>query len=153
MITADYQFISKPHRSLCAESRFTLFLLLSIIPILIGVSFTLLGLWIIFPFIGLELFALAFAFYCFNCHDDDYESITIEDNKLIVKKHSYKHTTQFELNACWVQVMIIRAPNGSLRLCLRSQGKEIQFGSHMNNQQCSDLAEQLKKRIGSAYMH
>ena len=141
----DYQFISKPHRSLCAQSRLILLVILSIIPILIALGFAIIGLWPVFPFVGLELFALSFAFYCVNCHDNDYESITIVKDKVFIEKRNYKYTSQFEFNAYWVQVRIIRTSNGSLKLIIRSQGKEIQFGKHMDSQACSELAEHLKK--------
>lgn len=143
--TIDYQFISKPHRSLCAQSRLVLLIILSIIPILIAVGFVIVGLWPVFPFVGLELFALSFAFYCINCHDNDYESITILKDKVLIEKRNHKLTSQFEFNAYWLQVKIIRAKNGCLRLSLRSQGKEIQFGKHMDSQACNELAEHLKK--------
>lgn len=141
----DYQFISKPHRSLCAQSRLILLVILSIIPILIALGFAIIGLWPVFPFVGLELFALSFAFYCVNCHDNDYESITIVKDKVFIEKRNYKLTSQFEFNAYWVQVRMIRTKNGCLKLNIRSQGKEIQFGKHMDSQACSELAEHLKK--------
>ena len=141
----DYQFISKPHRSLCAQSRLILLVILSIIPILIALGFAIIGLWPVFTFVGLELFALSFAFYCVNCHDNDYESITIVKDKVFIEKRNYKLTSQFEFNAYWVQVRMIRTKNGCLKLNIRSQGKEIQFGKHMDSQACSELAEHLKK--------
>ena len=145
MDTIDYQFISKPHRSLCAQSRLILLVILSIIPILIAIGFAIVGLWPVLTFIGLELFALIFAFYCVNCHDNDYESITIVKDKVLIEKRNHKLTSQFEFNAYWVQVKIIRANNGCLKLSIRSQGKEIAFGQHMDSQACSDLAAHLKK--------
>lgn len=150
LTTSEYQFISRPHRSLCAQSRLVLLILLSIIPVLIAVGFAVVGLWPVFPFVGLELCALGFAFYCVNCHDDDYESITIAQNKVVIEKRNHKSITQFAFNMCWVQVKIIRAKNGCLRLSFCSQGNNIQFGQHMNSQQCNDLAVRLKKIFASA---
>lgn len=147
MIASEYHFISKPNRSLTADSRRTLLYLLSIIPVLIGIFFSMLGLWLVFPFVGIELFALAFAFHYLNLHDNDYESITIDEDKLIVEKYIYKNTQQFELNTNWVQILIEKAPRGRLKLMLRSHGKEIMFGDYMNSQQCIELADQLKAKI------
>ena len=149
MNPTDYQFISKPHRSLCAHSRFVLLIILSIIPILIAAGFAIIGLWPVLPFVGLELFALAFAFYCLNRHDNDYESITIAQDIVVIEKRSHHSITQFVFNVYWVQVRIIRAKNGCLRLNFRSQGKEIQFGQHMDNQACTDLAQRIKKILAS----
>lgn len=147
--TAEYQFISKPHRSLCAQSRLMLLVLLSIIPVLIAVGFAMVGLWPVSPFVGLELLALGFAFYCLNRHDNDYESITIVEDKVVIEKRSYQSTTQFIFNIYWVKLNIVRATNGCLRLSFRSEGKEIHFGQHMDSQACRDLAERLKKILAS----
>lgn len=149
MDAIDYQFISKPHRSLCAQSRLLLLVILCIIPVLIAIGFVIVGLWPVLPFVGLELLALAFAFYCVNRHDNDFESITIIKYKVLIEKRNYKTTSQFEFNAYWAHVSIIRAKNGSLRLSFRSQGKEIQFGQHMDSAACNELAEHLKKIFAS----
>ncbi len=116
---------------------------------MIAVGFAIVGLWPVFPFVGLELFALAFAFYCVNCHDNDYESIVIAEDKVVIEQRNHKLTTQIVFNVYWVQVKIVRAANGCLRLSFRSQGKEIQFGQHMNSQQCSELADRIKKILAS----
>ena len=117
---------------------------------MIAVGFAIVGLWPIFPFVGLELFALSFAFYCVNCHDSDYESIVIAEDKVVIEQRNHKSITQITFNVYWVQVKIVRATNGCLRLCFRSQGKETQFGQHMNSQQCNELAERIKIILASS---
>ena len=149
MNTSDYHFISKPNRSLSAQSRTTLLYLLAIIPVLIGIYFTYLGLWLVFPFVGIELFALAFAFNYLTVHDNDFESITIDESKIIVVKQIYKNTLEYELSTNWVQIQIDKKPRGKLKLLLRSHGQSVEFGDHMNSQQCIDYAVQLKKIISS----
>lgn len=133
------------------EGRVRLFLLLAAIPVFVGVGFSLAGLWLVFPFVGLELLALAYAFYYVNCHASDYESITVDDDRLIVEKRSYKQTSQFVLNPYWAQVALRDAPNGNLQLYLRSHGKQIEIGNYMNNEQRAELAQQLQKRTGATY--
>jgi uncharacterized membrane protein len=149
MATVDYNIISKPNCSLTSQAKVKLFLLLAIIPVLVGLSFTMLGLWMVFPFIGLELLGLGYAFYYLNSHAGDFESISIVDDRLVVEKHSMQQTRQFVLNTYWAKLVISHARNGNLQLYLRSKGKDLEIGNFMNNEQRCALAEQLKTRISS----
>jgi len=151
MIAAGYKIVSKPNCSMTSQGRVKVFLLLAVIPVFVGVGFSLAGMWLVFPFVGLELLALAYAFYYINCHASDYESITIDDDRLIVEKRNYKQTSQFVLNTYWAQVALSDTPNGDLQLYLRSHGKEVKIGNYMNNEQRAALAEQLQKRTGATY--
>jgi uncharacterized membrane protein len=148
----SYTFVSKPNSSLSSESRVMLFILLSIIPILVAIGFTIMGLWVVFPFVGLELLGLAGAFYFFNSHSDDYESIVIENDQVVIQKHTRRQTKQFVLNAIWAKVIVNHAPNGNLHLYLRSHGKSIEIGSYMDNERRSVLAKQLKEKLSAGSM-
>ena len=132
------------------RGRVKLVLLLAVIPVLVGVGFSLAGMWLVFPFVGLELFGLAYAFYYINCHAEDYESITIDDDRLIVEKRNHKQTNQFVLNPYWAQVVLNNAPSGELHLYLRSHGKDVEVGYYMSGEQREALAEQLQKRTGQS---
>jgi len=151
MVANNYKITSKPNCSTTSLGRIRLFLLLAVIPVSVGIGFSLAGMWPVFPFIGLELFALAYAFYYVNCHANDYESITIDNDRLVVEKRNYKQTSQFVLNTYWAQVALSDTPNGDLQLYLRSHGKEVEIGNYMNNEQRAALAQQLQKRIGATY--
>jgi uncharacterized membrane protein len=119
---------------------------------MIATGFVLAGAWLVLPFAGLELLALSFAFYYINCHSGDYESITIEGDKLAIEKHSYKKTSEIVFNRYWARVLLRDLPGGDQALLLRSHGKEVEFGRYfMNNDQRLALAEQLKKRVGVVF--
>jgi uncharacterized membrane protein len=152
MPATDYKIISKPNSSLTSQGRVKLFLLLAIAPFVVGVGFTIIGLWVVFPFVGLELLALAYAFYYVDYHAGDFESISIEDDTLLVEKHSNNQTTQFVLNTYWAKLVLDSAKNGNLHLYLRSRGKDLEIGNFMNNEQRIALAEQLKKRLSVKYL-
>jgi uncharacterized membrane protein len=146
-----YKIISKPNSSLNSTARVKIFLLLAIIPILVGIGFTIIGLWVIFPFVGLELLALGCGFYYFTKHAGDFESISIEGDKLVVEKHNKSQTTQFEFNAYWAKLILNNAPNGNLHIFLRNRGKDLEIGCFMNDDQRHALAEQLKKHLNFTY--
>lgn len=149
MTTVDYSIISKPNCSVSSQGKVKLFLLLAIIPLLVGLGFLTLGVWMVFPFVGLELLGLGYAFYYIDRHANDFESISIVDDKLVVEKHSLQQTVQFVLNTYWVKLVLSHARNGNLKLYLRSRGIDLEIGNFMNNEQRCALATQLKTRLNT----
>lgn len=148
----DYRIIAKPNCSLSSKERLGVVVLVASFSLMIATGFVLAGAWLVLPFAGLELLALGFAFYYINCHAGDYESITIEGDKLAIEKHSYKKTSEIVFNRYWARVLLRDLPSGDQALLLRSHGKEVEFGRYfMNNDQRLALAEQLKKRVGVVF--
>ena len=113
----------------------------------------MLGAWLVLPFVGLEIFALGFAFYYVNSHESDYESISIDGNSLVVERGSRQHVSQYELNPYWVTVQRRELPNGELQLNLLSHGKSIEVGRYLTRKQREVLADQLQKRTGAFNQH
>ncbi len=144
----DFKFISKPNNSLPVASMARLVMFLAIVPIGIAIAFALAGIWMVLPFTLIELSALAYAFYFFSCHVDDYECISISDDRLVVERKSNRHVSKTEFNAYWPQVVLQDAPKGIKQLWLRSHGASVEIGRYMNNPQRINLAQQLKLRIG-----
>lgn len=145
----DYRIIAKPNCSLSGKERLGVVVLIASLSFIIATGFVMAGAWLVLPFAGLEVLAIGFAFYYINCHADDYESITIEGDRLAVEKHSYKKTSEIVFNRYWARVTLRDLPSGDQALLLRSHGKEVEFGRYfMNNDQRLALAEQLQKRVG-----
>lgn len=154
MIIADvdsynsFRVVFKPNSALTADKKIKVVFLLSIIPLLIGIGFSLIGAWFVLPFVGLEILALAIAFYYINNHEADYESISINGDSLVVKRSTAQQVSQDVINPYWVKVLQHKLPNGELRLYLRSHGKEIEVGRYLTREQRELLAKQLKQRTG-----
>jgi len=147
--SVDYKIIARPNRSLSAQGMVKVVAIIASFSLVVALGFSLVGAWMVLPFAGLEVLALAYAFYFINCHADDYESITIEGDSLAVEKRNYKNTSQIVFNRYWARVLLRELPGGEQSLLLRSHGKEIEFGRRfMNNDQRLALAKQLKKRVG-----
>lgn len=86
--STSYKAISKPNSSLSSSGKIRVVLLLTVIPCCIAVGFALLGAWLVLPFVGLEISALGFAFYHVNSHAEDYESISIDGDSLVVERRT-----------------------------------------------------------------
>jgi uncharacterized membrane protein len=154
MIIADvdsynsFRVTFKPNSALTADNKIKVVILLAIIPLLIGVGFSLIGAWLVMPFVGLEILALAIAFYYINNHEADYESISIDGDSLVVERSTSQQVSQDVINPYWVKILQHKLPNGELHLYLQSHGKEIEVGRYLTSEQRELLAKQLKQRTG-----
>ena len=147
----DYKVTARPNCSLPAAGKVKLLAWIATPPLIISIAFGLAGAWMVFPFAGLELLAVAYAFYVIHCHAGDYESITIEGDRLAVEKRDLDHVSQAEFQRYWVHVVLRMTPGGEQRVWLRSHGREVEVGRYMNNEQRLALAQQLQQRTGEFY--
>jgi uncharacterized membrane protein len=147
----SYTVTFKPNCSLTQSGKVRVVLLLTVIPCCIAIGFSLLGAWMVLPFVGIEIFALAYAFYYVNSHASDFERISIEGDSLLVERCTGQYVSQYQLNPYWASVVRHEQPNGELRLGLLSHGKEIEVGRYLTRKQLESLAEQLQKRTGKYF--
>lgn len=146
---SEFSVVARPNRSLSSKGMIHVVCGISAFSLIVAIGFSLAGAWLVLPFAGLELVALAFAFYYMHLHADDYESITITGDQLAVEKRHYNNISQIVFNRYWARVQLRELPSGDQSLLLRSHGKEVEFGRHlMSNDQRLDLAQQLKQRVG-----
>ena len=154
MIIADvdsyncFKVTFKPNSALTADNKIKVVVLLAMIPMLIGIGFSMIGAWLVLPFVGLEILALAMAFYFINQHEADYETITIDGDSLVVERCTAQQVSQDVVNPYWVKVLQQKLPNGEVRLYLQSHGKEIEVGRYLTREQLELLAKQLTQRTG-----
>ena len=154
MIIADvdsynsFRVTFKPNSALTPVNKIKVVVLLAMIPMLIGIGFSMIGAWLVLPFVGLEIMAIAIAFYYINNHESDYESISIDGDSLVVERCTAQKISQDVINPYWVKVLQHILPNGELHLYLQSHGKEIEVGRYLTREQRELLAKQLKQRTG-----
>lgn len=118
--------------------------------LLVAAGFGLAGAWLVFPFAGLELMALGYAFYFIGRHAEDYESIRIVDDKLMISHRSLNSVREVVFQRYWAQIVVREMQNGDQRVWVRSHGKEVEVGRYMDAQQRLDLAVQLRQHTGAA---
>lgn len=150
---SSYQVTFKPNCSLSSLGKQRVVLLMTVIPCCIAVGFSFIGAWLVLPFVGLEIFALGYAFYYVNSHDSDYESISIDGDSLKIQRCVGQVLSKYELNPYWASVVRHELPNGTVRLGLRSQGKEVEVGRYLTTEQREELAVQLRKRTGAYFIN
>ena len=152
MLITDFKITVMPNNSLSVKNTIRLVMGLAIMSMLVGVGFALAGAWMVLPFAGLEIVAIAYAFYIIHLHSADFESITILDDDVIVEKNGYKTSSIAKFQRYWARVSVRKQSNGKEALFIGSHGKEVEFGKRfINDEQRALLASQLKQKLNKSY--
>ncbi len=155
MAVADlgYTIIARPNNSLSVAGSVKLLAVIAGIALLVALGFLHIGAWLVLPFAGLEILAFAYAFHTVYLHADDFDSITIEDDRIVVEKRNVKETTTTVFQRYWAQVNVrdvatIKGSNGKCALFIGSHGNEVEFGRNfINDEQRGQLARDLRQKL------
>jgi uncharacterized membrane protein len=143
----QFASITRRNNSLTAAGRALVFGLAFAVSIGIAAGFTLIcGAWPVLPFAGAEMVVLFLAFRHVGRHAADYERVTLEGDRLDVEVLDGGRVARHGFNRFWTQVVC--TGDGS-RLALRSHGRELEIGLHINEEQRLELARQLRRRLGA----
>ncbi len=116
-----------------------------------GLAFAGAGAWLILPFVGLELFALAVAFFCYGRHATDFERIELCENCIEVEHVDGTRHTLRRFALPWVRIETTRpASAGSTRVFLVARGQRIEVGRHLLDARRMALADELKQALRGA---
>jgi uncharacterized membrane protein len=147
------KIIARPNNSLSVEDSVKLLAALAGIALVVALGFLHIGAWLVLPFAGLEIVAFAYAFHSVYLHADDFDSITIESDRVVVEKRNVKEITTTVFQRYWAQVNVrdvamIKGSNGKSGLFISSHGNEVEFGRNfMNDEQRSLLARDLRQKL------
>ena len=144
---AGYERVARRNNSLSSTGRIFVFAFLFIVSVGIAGAFASLGAWLILPFAGLEMLGLYLAFRYVDRHAADYERIAIAGDRVQVEQFEAGQAMRYEFNLCWAQLVV--SPGGA-RLALRSHGREIEIGRHMNDDERLALACELGRQMRAA---
>jgi uncharacterized membrane protein len=118
-----------------------------------GAAFAMLGLWMVLPFVGLELVAVAAAFLWYGRHAADVERIELAGDKLTVERVEADRRRRWEFDRRRVRVEVEERGKGlgaSVRVRLASRGEQIEIGSHLMDEKRAVLARELRTALNSA---
>jgi len=147
------KIIARPNNSLSVEDSVKLLAALAGIALVVALGFLHIGAWLVLPFAGLEIVAFAYAFHSVYLHADDFDSITIESDRVVVEKRNVKEVTTTVFQRYWAQVNVrdvamIKGSNGKSGLFISSHGNEVEFGRNfINDEQRSQLARDLRQKL------
>ena len=112
------------------------------VSLLIGIGFASQGAWMVLPFAGVELVALAIAFVCFARHAADYERISVGAGEIKVEVCDGDCLRCHQFSRAWVRLVVRDAPS-EMRLALQSRGQELEIGRHLDGSDRRKLAQEL----------
>ena len=121
--------------------------------VLIGAGFAAFGLWLVLPFVGLELLALAAAFFCYGRHAADCERIELDAGRLCIEQRDGHRVRQTQLTAPWTRVELDASGRGPLRrvrVLLIAHGVQVEVGRHLPDAQRPALARSLQQALQRA---
>lgn len=120
---------------------------------LIGIAFAAYGLWLVLPFVGIELLAVAAAFIGYGRHAADFERIELDAGVVRVDRHLGSAVDRALLPAPWTRVELDEVGHGAMgrvRLFMVAHGRRIEVGRHLPEARRRSLARQLKQALREA---
>lgn len=125
--------------------------LIAAISLVIASGFALLGYWIVLPFAGLELGALAVGLYVVGHRLTRCEVITVEGDTVEVETGFRYPQARDRFLRSWVNVEREEQGRHHSRLLLRAHGKEIELGACLTEDEKGALERELRRllRLGA----
>ena len=117
-----------------------------------GMGFAAFGLWMVLPFVGLELVAVGAAFLCYGRHAADFERISIQPGVLSVEQMKGSRAHRWELDPRESHVEVERSGGWwgmRVRVFLLAPTIRLELGQYLLDQ--SRLI--LGREINGALMH
>jgi uncharacterized membrane protein len=142
-------------RNCSASPRQLAVVLLSLIGIsfTFGAGFAIFGLWMVLPFVGLELIAVAIAFVCYGRHATDFERIVLSDGHLNVERIEGGQCIAVRFESPWTRVELRErglAPGARVLVEVVSGGRRVEVGRHLLDEKRRVLARELRTALASA---
>ncbi|MGI9304903.1 MAG: DUF2244 domain-containing protein [Gammaproteobacteria bacterium] len=154
MESADFpqratRFVIRPNSSLSWRGNKLFFLSLFVVSFTIAVAFAWRGLWMVLPFAGFEMCLLGIALYLCAQRACRCEVVSISDDKVEVAVGRDKPEQRCIFDRYWSQVILIKSIVAGYpsRLLIRSQGREVEVGACLTNDERHDLASALRRAI------
>ena len=110
-----------------------------------GAAFAAHGLWLVLPFVGLEVLAVAAAFFVYARHAADYERIELRDGVVTVRRVEATRAIVWRARSAWTRVEA-----EATRVHLTAHGTRIEVGRHLAHERRAALARELEQALRTA---
>lgn len=115
---------------------------------LIGAVFAFHGAWLVIPFAGIEVLAVAAAFFCYGRHAADYETIELRGELLTIERVDGNERTEVALPVRWAGVDYEPSQRTApARLVIHACGQQYEVGRHLPEPRRSALAQEIKHAL------
>lgn len=143
---AGFSLTTRRNCSMSPQALVWLLVITACLSLAIGIGFALFGAWPVLPFVGLEIAALAAAFHASARHAADFERIEVGDGVMLVEVREAGRSAVHRFHPGWVQLDTRKAA-GEVRVGIRSHGRELEIGRHLDAPGRGWLAAELAGRL------
>jgi uncharacterized membrane protein len=148
--SVGFTLVARRNNSLSTAGRNLVLGSLFVISFLISLGFALQGAWMILPFAGLEMVFVYLAFRCLERHAGDFESLSIQGDRVLIERRERGEVSRHEFNRYWAQVVLQPARWGRQAvLALRSHGRQVEFGRLLTEEQRCEAARAIRDELGN----
>ena len=138
--------VLRPNNSASWQFNMKIVASLTIIALLISSFFALQGLWLIFPFAGLEVGFLAFCLHLRLRANVHTEVITFDETSVMIERGCYQAEKSWKYHRMWAKIFVTEPSirGRSKQIFIRSHGKELELGAFLNKKDKEILITDLK---------
>ncbi len=145
------RFVIRPNSSLSWKGNVRVFLVISVVIVTVALMFSSKGLWLIWPFAGLEIGVLGLVLYLCARRAVEKEVIDIDADRVIVERGRYRPQARFEFIRAWARIRLEAGGRGRRqRLLIGAHGRMIEIGACLVEDERNDLARSLGRALNSA---
>jgi len=112
-----------------------------------GIAFAAFGFWMVLPFVGLEVIAVAAAFFCYGRHAADFERIAVAPNTLSVDQIDGPRANHWEFDPRVARVQTEshgRLWGKTVRVYLLALDTRLELGRYLLEHRRMEFARELE---------
>ncbi|MCG7198871.1 DUF2244 domain-containing protein [Marinobacter pelagius] len=135
-----------PNRSLSWKGNVRIWMGLAVISLIIGIGWALAGAWIILPFAGLELIAVAAGIYITSRDCQRKEVLTMADDTILLEKGRKQKSVQWTLPRPYTRLQMNAPvhPFAPAKLFLSHRDDHVSLGGFLNVEDTERLIKTLE---------
>lgn len=141
--------VLQPNNSASWQFNLKIAVSLAVINFIFATYFAWHGLWLIYPFAGLEVGLLFICLYLRLKANINTEVITFDSDTVLVERGHYHAERSWKYHRMWAKIFIKKpAYRGRPKqVFIRSHGKELELGSFLNKKDKELLIKDLKNIV------
>lgn len=115
-----------------------------------GVGFAAFGLWMVLPFVGIELIAVAAAFFCYGWHAADFERIAVAADNLLVEHAVGARKCQWQFDPRQTHVRVEsrgRRWGRHVHVFLTAPGATLELGQYLLDHRRLQLGREITSSL------
>jgi uncharacterized membrane protein len=143
------QIVVRADQSLSWQGNLTVLTSLGVVMATIATGFAFVGLWMVLPFAGLELLAVAVGLYV-TCRRLAHSEVISLSSKSVQVESGYRYpANRRRVRRHWAQIDLHagHSPAERSRLYIRSQGQAIEVGACLTDKEREKLACELRRLL------